>query len=131
MKYKLLKGTPWIADGAIIEVDDIDVDKDVTITNDSFEQYRVSKDYSSETYDWLNWLIQNHPEDFEEVKETLKPRWKAGDKVVRLYSGYSPDYLYLNRITLHSSEKSWIYNDDLEEEDLRDPTPEELALYFS
>lgn len=130
MKYKLLKETPWVADGAIIEVDDTDVDKDVTITNDSFELYRDGKDYSSETYDWMRWHIQNHPEDFEEVKEALNPRWKVGDKIVRLYSDYSPDYLYLYRVTLHSSEKSWIYNDGLEEEDLREPTPDELSLYF-
>ena len=84
MKYKVLKETPWVANGAIIEVDDNDIDKDVTITNDSFEQYRDGKDYSSETYDWMRWHIQNHPEDFEEVKETLKPRWKVGDKVINM-----------------------------------------------
>lgn len=71
MKYKLLKGTPWIAVDSIIVVND----DDTYISNDKHEQYRDGKDYSSETYDWLNWLIQNHPEDFEEVKETSKPKF--------------------------------------------------------
>lgn len=127
MKYKLLKQTPWVADGAIIEVEHFI--KDVFITNDRFEQYRDGNDYSSETYDWMSWLIKNHPEDFEEVKETPKPRWKVGDKVVREYEHFSPDYLYIYRVTLNSS-NVWIYNEEFTEKDLRDPTPEELSTYF-
>lgn len=126
MKYKLLKETPWVSDGAIIEVEHFN--KDVFITNDRFEQYRDGKDYSSETYDWMSWLIKNHPEDFEEVKETPKPRWKVGDNVVRHYKYLNPDYLYIYRVTLNSS-NVWIYNDEPESM-LRDPTPEELSTYF-
>ena len=127
MKYKLLKETPWVADGSIIEVDDFD--KHIFITNDRFEEYREGKDYSSETYDWMNWHIQNHPEDFEEVKETPNPRWKVGDKVVRYYENLSDDYLFIYRVTLNSS-NIWIYNADQAEKYLRDPTPEELSTYF-
>lgn len=65
----------------------------------------------------------------EEVKETPKPRWKVGDKVVREYQTYSPDYLFIYRITLNSS-NVWIYNEELTEKDLRDPTLEEQFTYF-
>lgn len=66
----------------------------------------------------------------EEVKEHSRPRWKVGDKAIRTYLGYSDDYIQIYRVTLHSSEKYWIYNDDVKEDQLRDPTPEELSLYF-
>ena len=65
----------------------------------------------------------------EEVKETPKPRWKVGDNVVRHYNYLSPDYLCLYRVTLNSS-NVWIYNEELTESMLRDPTPEELSTYF-
>jgi hypothetical protein len=78
MKYKLLKETPWIADGSIIEVDD----GNIFIEGDRYEVYRGGRDYSSETYDWISWLIENHKEDFEEVKETPKPKWNG--KIIKL-----------------------------------------------
>jgi hypothetical protein len=78
MKYKLLKETPWIADGSIIEVDD----SNIFIEGDRYEVYRGGRDYSSETYDWISWLIENHKEDFEEVKETPKPKWNG--KIIKL-----------------------------------------------
>lgn len=65
----------------------------------------------------------------KEVKETPKPRWKVGDYVVREYDYLSPDYLFLYRVTLNSS-NVWIYNEELTESMLRDPTPEELSTYF-
>ena len=126
MKYKILKETPYVADGAIIDTDNWDI----FIYNDRFDIYHKWK-YASETYDWLNWHIKNHPEDFEEVKEPSKPRWKVGDKVVKVYKNFSPDYLSIYRVALSNDWDNWLYNNDDIEADLRDPTSEELFLYFS
>lgn len=81
---------------------------------------------------WLNIPILDLIEQgfIEEVKETLKPKWKVGDKVVKMYEIYSSDYILINRITLHSSGSHWVYNDDDRENQLRDPTPKELSTYF-
>lgn len=102
MKYKLLKETPWVAKDAIIELDR-DSDSDPfnifsTISNDKFKVYLNGKDYSSDTYAWITWLICNHPEDFEEVIETPKPRWKVGDYVVKEYSNLTPEYIKIAQV---------------------------------
>ena len=69
----------------------------------------------------------------EEVKETPKPRWKVGDKVINMnndtcteifsVSKSSNPRIYNNIYT--STGYFWIL-----ERDLRDPTPEELSTYF-
>lgn len=64
----------------------------------------------------------------EEVKETPKPRWKVGDYVVKEYSNLTPEYIKIAQVWLWNS-KEYLYNWNYEEK-LRDPTPEELSLYF-
>lgn len=121
MKYKLLKDTPWIAGGSTIEFKN----GDTHITNDRFERYRRGKDYASETYDWISWLLVEHKEDFEEVKETPKPRWNVGDYVV------NKDPLVYRKIsTIFFTDTQYFMYDLYKEEELRDPTPEELSTYF-
>lgn len=70
----------------------------------------------------------------EEVKETPKPRWKVGDKIVREYhENIPPDYLQIFSVGKYGINWiSWVYNNDVDykEESLRDPTPEELSTYF-
>lgn len=126
MKYKLLKETPWIAIDSIIDV----IDNDTYITNDKYEQYRNGKDYSSETYDWLTWMIENHPEDFEEVKETQKPKFTIWQYVVCEYADGTKKYLQIHEIAW-GWEAGYMYNRYFIDTNLRNPTPEELSIYFS
>jgi hypothetical protein len=46
----------------------------------------------------------------EEVKETLKPKWKVGDRVVRVYRGETPDYTVVFEISISSSGTYWFCN---------------------
>lgn len=123
MKYKLLKDTPWIANGSIIEL----VDGDMSIDNDRFVVYNNWK-YSSETYDWITWLTENHKEDFEEIKETPKPRWKVGDNVVIEIAWWDTRYGKIEWI-MWVNYKSCGWENWMEDK-FRDPTQEELDTYF-
>jgi len=124
MKYKLLKETPWVADGSVIEI----VDRDVFITNDKFVA-RDKWEYTAETFDWINWIVENHPEDFEEVKETPKPRWKVGGKVVQTNCSSYLQYWTVEKVYFDEEGQTYYYN-SLRDYWLRDPTPEELDTYF-
>ena len=122
MKYKLLKTTPWIAENAIIEIND----GDISIENDRFIEHH-KWEYASETYEWIDFMIRNHPEDFEKIEETTKPKWKVGDYVVFEWSYWAKKYIKLFEVQKSSE---FEYNRCFSESDLRDPTEEELSLYF-
>ncbi len=81
-------------------------------------------------YNWLQLSVELLIDQgfIEEVKETPKPRWKVGDYVV---SDYWDDKKYL-KISEISTDKNLIinYNRYFVEYILRDPTPEELSIYF-
>lgn len=68
----------------------------------------------------------------EEVKETPKPRWKVGDKVVDC------ENRFLEIFSVSKKDDPRMYNEIYTgqwffwclERDLREPTPEELTTYF-
>jgi len=59
----------------------------------------------------------------QEVKETTKPRWKVGDYVVTRVN----EYIKISKVRLYNNE---YFYDDCSEAAFRDPTPEELKVYF-
>lgn len=65
----------------------------------------------------------------QEEEEKVLPRWKVGDYVVQGYNWLQPpDYIKITKVWMDSY---WCfhYNDE-EEEEFRNPTQEELKLYF-
>ena len=69
--------------------------------------------------------IKEALEEYNEQEDKKKdlPRWKIGDCVVL------QENTYLKIVWIRKHEWEWIY-DWSKEKDLRDPTPEELSLYF-
>lgn len=66
----------------------------------------------------------------EEVKEPINPRWKVGDYVVNTCTNS-----FIKIFSVSESNNPRIYNESgnyyyITESDLRDPTPEELSVYF-
>ena len=66
----------------------------------------------------------------EEVKETLKPKFVVWEYVTCEYEDGTKKYLNIHEIRLDSEDK-YEYNRYFAEEDLREPTPEELKIYFA
>lgn len=105
-------------------------------------KYKVIKSFWNFTCDWstitnpVNGSIEvcqkEVPVEFlidygfiEEVKETPKPRWNVGDYVV------NKDPLVYRKIsTIFFVNTQYFVYDLYKEEELRDPTPEELSTYF-
>jgi len=84
-----------------------------------------------------NW--ESNPDFFEEVKEDIKkdiPKWKVWDYVVSdIWANSEEDDIKVVYSTINSIQKDWdfVYTldwYDYREEELRDPTEEELSFYF-
>lgn len=79
--------------------------------------------------------VDNHvfwskfPEYFQEKPSQALPRWKVGDYVVTQSYDSPPDYIKIYSVWLDMEWKKWYYN-DIWWDDLRDPTDEELKIYF-
>lgn len=65
----------------------------------------------------------------EEVKETPKPNFTVGQWVVCDCRGWEIKYLQIHELSW-DWKGGYVYNRYFSEKDLRDPTPEELSIYF-
>jgi hypothetical protein len=85
MKYKILK--PFVSSYIKLSIGtEVDWDKNETVA------------LQNDIIITIEELIKQG--FIEEVKEPSKPRWKVGDKVVRVFKIFSPDYLSINRVAL-------------------------------
>jgi hypothetical protein len=64
----------------------------------------------------------------EEVKETIKPKWKVGDYVVHNHFIWGIQYMKIFSVTQDLG--LFYINNSFKESELRDPTREELSIYF-
>lgn len=114
-------------------------------------KYKVLKSFQTDTLIWRNvWEIYENKRShvnlrfwitivnrelieqgfIEEVKETpkqKKPKWKIGERVVFDCNSGEKKYIKLFEI---QTGKTYFYNKYYTESELRDPTEEELKLYF-
>jgi hypothetical protein len=79
---------------------------------------------------WLQLSVELLVEQgfIEEVKEIPKPRWKCGDYVVNIMNSDRKRYRRISEVEEIYKWQFWY--DWMKEEYLRDPTKEELKIYF-